>query len=77
MAIDAKYGDIDIEGIPDDEPVFVIRAQDAVAVQTINQYADNATRNGSPSEHHSSARRQAARFKEWQDANPDKVKTPD
>lgn len=77
MAVDTKYGDIDIEGIPDDEPVFVIRAKDEVSVQTLNQYADNATRNGSPSEHHASVRRRAAEFQEWQDANPDLVKTPD
>lgn len=39
MAIDNKYGRIEIPGIPDDEPVFVLRAQDALAVPTICHYS--------------------------------------
>ncbi len=31
MAKDVKYGDINIPGIPADEPVFVFRAQDILA----------------------------------------------
>jgi len=28
MAIENKYGDINIKGIPENEPIFVFRAQD-------------------------------------------------
>lgn len=77
MAKDAKYGQIDIPGVPDDEPVFILRGQDKCTSQTIRQYADCAQRVGSPSEHHSSARRQADAIEEWQSENPDQVKSPD
>ena len=44
MPIDAKYGRVSLEYMPksmqDDEPVFVIRAQDALAAQTIAYYRD-------------------------------------
>ena len=38
MAIDDKYGTIEIPGIPADEPVFVLRSQDALALPTILHY---------------------------------------
>lgn len=40
MAIEKKYGKLDIPGIPDDEPVFVLRAQDAYALDTLRDYFD-------------------------------------
>jgi len=77
MARDTKYGDFDIPGIPDDEPVFIIRGKDRCAPQTLRQYAENAERAGSPSEHHASARRQADAIEEWQKENEGKVGVPD
>ena len=77
MARDAKYGDVDIPGIPDDEPVFILRGQDKCTPQVVRQYAESAQRSGSPTEHHASARRQADAIDEWQKENPDKVKSPD
>jgi len=38
MAISLKYGKIDIPNIPDDEPVFIIRAQDSLSVPVISEY---------------------------------------
>ena len=38
MAKDRKYSDVDVEGIPEDEPIFVLRAQDVFAVATIKFY---------------------------------------
>lgn len=38
MAKDNKYGNVQIEGIPDDEPVFVLRAQDKFALPTLFRY---------------------------------------
>ncbi|MGB5159415.1 hypothetical protein [Desulfobacterium sp. N47] len=38
MAISGKYGKIDIPGIGADEPVFIIRAQDRLAVPAIEMY---------------------------------------
>lgn len=77
MAQDSKYGKIDIEGIPDDEPIFILRAQDKAAPQTINQYAENAIRAGSPTEHAAAARRVSSTMREWQQENEEKVKAGD
>lgn len=35
---DLKYGPLEIPGIPKDEPVFVLRAQDAHAIYIIEEY---------------------------------------
>jgi len=51
MAIDQKYGLINIPGVPQDEPVFVLRGQDAAAVETILHYAEVAYRVGARVEH--------------------------
>ncbi len=39
MAQDLKYGKIDIPGIGDDEPVFVIRGRDECALDVLDAYA--------------------------------------
>lgn len=59
----------------DGEPVFVLRAQDQVALSTLEEYyhrafdahAKNLTR----------VRHAKERFREWQEKNPQKVKVPD
>jgi hypothetical protein len=38
MAISGKYGTLTIPNIPDDEPVFVLRAQDRLAQGTVEIY---------------------------------------
>ena len=38
MAISTKYGKINISKIPDDEPVFILRAQDRLAEHAIEMY---------------------------------------
>ena len=40
MAKDTKYNDVDVEGIPEDEPIFVLRAQDVFAIATIKFYQE-------------------------------------
>ncbi len=40
MAEDAKYGRVTVPGIPDNEPVFVLRAQDALAGAVLEQYRE-------------------------------------
>lgn len=77
MAQDKKYGFIDIPGIPDSEPIFIIRAKDKSAPQSVEQYANTAIINGSPAEHGAAARQVAAEMRQWQDDNPDLVKAGD
>ncbi len=36
--VDTKYGDLHIAGIPPNEPVFVLRAQDAHALYVLREY---------------------------------------
>lgn len=38
MAISGKYGKINIPNIGDDEPIFVLRAQDKLAEAAIDMY---------------------------------------
>jgi hypothetical protein len=38
MAISSKYGKINISKIADDEPVFILRAQDRLAEHAIEMY---------------------------------------
>lgn len=38
MAISGKYGKINIPKIGDDEPVFILRAQDRLALGTVEIY---------------------------------------
>jgi len=38
MAISGKYGKLDIPKVDPDEPVFVLRAQDKLALPTLKMY---------------------------------------
>jgi hypothetical protein len=47
MAISTKYGKINISKIPDNEPVFILRAQDRLAEHAIEMYRSLAASHGS------------------------------
>lgn len=51
MAIDRKYGVVNLPGVPADEPVFILRGQDAAAAGAILFYAVEAQRIGSAPSH--------------------------
>ena len=38
MARDTKYGDVDIKGVPENEPIFILRAQDVFAIHLLKVY---------------------------------------
>jgi hypothetical protein len=40
MAVSGKYGKLDIPKIGEDEPVFILRAQDKLAEQAIERYKE-------------------------------------
>lgn len=48
MALAGKYGKLNIPKIPDNEPVFVLRAQDVLAVTAIKMYRLLAASHGRP-----------------------------
>jgi len=82
MAQDRKYGKITVEKephtpLPDDEPVFLIRAQDLASVSTIQFYREQAQKAGAPEEFLDSLGEVQNDFMKWQRENVNRVKTPD
>ena len=63
MAISGKYGKVDIPGVGENEPVFVLRAQDTLAPTTIKMYrALAASHRSSITE---TLQREIDRFLQW------------
>lgn len=77
MAKDLKFGDIDVPGIPEDEPVFIIRAQDIASIDAILGYATEAEDHGAAPELLSGVMNVVSKFEQWRSANPERVKIPD
>lgn len=82
MAKDNKYGQVSIPGVPDDEPVFILRAQDDLALHTITRYRNTASqiedKEKLPSNEWFAALDSViADFGQWRQDNPDKMKIPD
>jgi hypothetical protein len=77
VAQDNKYGKVDIPGIPDDEPVFIIRGKDEAAPEAVHAYGDEATNIGASDEFVESVHKRAHEIHQWQLANGDLVKIPD
>lgn len=63
MAISAKYGKVDIENIGENEPVFILRAQDSLAVQALENYQTLASINDAPAA--DGMRMEIGRFENW------------
>lgn len=93
MALDMKYGQIDIPGIPEDEPVFILRAKDSLSELAISEYQslyvkfknhekdfpENADIETLRQANDFLNRLRAVRrvFVEWQASHADSVKVPD
>ena len=77
MALDNKYGVVLDEGgkLPPDEPVFVIRGRDLLAVPVIRFYAEKAEERGSPV--FGQVMDVADAIVLWQQAHPERCKLPD
>lgn len=61
----------------DDEPLFVLRAQDRIAVGAIRDWAERARKAGVPPEKAAEAMDCALRFEAWQKKYPGLTKFPD
>lgn len=48
MALSGKYGKVNIPNVGEDEPVFILRAQDKLAESAIEMYRTLAASHGSP-----------------------------
>jgi hypothetical protein len=79
MPLDRKYGRVTLERgtVGDDEPVVVLRAQDELAVPTLDHYRELCGQAGADPTHIASIDAAAARMEAWQ-ANPaNATKLPD
>jgi hypothetical protein len=84
MALDGKYGEVTLQENFDlsesTEPVFVIRAQDQLALQIIRDYRfayEDAYGIAADVDFKDSLERVYDVFEEWQENNKEKVKKPD
>jgi hypothetical protein len=79
MGRSEKYGRVSTErkDIPDDEPVFVIRARDVTAVPAIRAYAQACAGAGAAPAHLDGVHAAARAAYAWQQENPGLVKLPD
>lgn len=59
--------------VPEDEPTFVLRAQDKIAPEIVREWAYRAAVEGAPEEKVEAARQIASRMEDWQIANHRKV----
>lgn len=84
MGYSRKHGNVTTERkeIPADEPVFVIRAADALACPLLSAYynlccANAAGDHAAMADHTASVEAEYTRFADWQEAHPERVKVPD
>lgn len=75
MAQENKYGKITVEhgSIPEDEPVFLLRAQDVAAIGAIQEYLDLCVQAGSPPQHIEGIDAAIARFANWRSEHGSKI----
>ncbi len=68
MAIDSKYGRVTLEHgtIGEDEPVFVMRAQDSLVASVLKLYLQLCEDAGSPESHLEGIRSEIERIRSWQ-----------
>ena len=76
MASDGKYGTITAskKQFHENEPLFILRAADPLAVEAIRSYARLCEIHGCSFEHVQACREHAERLHAWQLANPTLVK---
>jgi len=78
MAAGGKYGEVTVEHghIPEDEPVFVLRARDRCAYSILSAYEAVCRQEGSPHGHLAEVRSVMSRFKSFREAHADRMKVP-
>ena len=63
--------------VPEDEPFFVLRGQDSLAVKAIHRYLMLCKEHGCSDEHLETIAHNSMVIQHWQSQNPDLVKLPD
>lgn len=77
--LDVKYGEVTVEhnGFLAGEPVFVLRAKDAAAIDTLEAYRQAAGGIGAQQAHLDAVNEVIRTFRAWQAENEDRVRVPD
>jgi len=81
--IDGKYktsGDVtklDGTPIPEDEPLMLFRGQVKLLPELLEKYNELCKNAGSPQDQLDKVAQQIEKIKQWQAANPNRLKTPD
>lgn len=77
MAEAGRYGTVHVDGIPDDEPIFILRGQDMLTATGIRGYVSNCRLAGvKDTSYLERTLNRADEISDWQDANRDRVKLP-
>lgn len=82
MPLNSKYDGLQIElpegftPIEDDEPVFILRGQDGLAIAGIRGYLTKLSEANADQSHIESVSDELQKWEGWQAANPDRIKMP-
>lgn len=78
MAAENKYGQVTTSQgeIPEDEPVFLFRARDALLPKVLNYYEHICREHGAPGSHIAAINDRAKEITSWQLDHQDRVHTP-
>ena len=70
MAKDRKYGTVTVElgTLGEDEPVFILRGQDVLAIETLTHYREQADRFGCTDNFRGSVNEAIEYFRSWSGA---------
>lgn len=77
MTVVTKYGHVEVDGIPADEPIFILRAQDKAALSTLFHYWSKCHDLGSPDGHLDSCQNAIGDFERWQRRHRQRIKVAD
>jgi hypothetical protein len=80
MGRDRKYGVVSVSrhaAIPNDEPVFILRAKDVAAPAAIECYAEHAAKAGAKEDFIKECLAAYEDFCSWQETHTDLIKVPD
>lgn len=79
MPRDLKYGEITMQhgDVPGDEPLFIFRGRDALALGAIKAYRETCADAGRPPWHLEMIDRNYEFIAAWQAEHPDRVRLPD
>ncbi|MEO6068112.1 MAG: hypothetical protein ABIQ41_09055 [Gemmatimonadales bacterium] len=78
MSVHEKHDEVKaLLGIPQDEPIFILRGQDRAAMETVDDYLLNVQDEGASVEFEAGVEKALANFTHFRATHPARMKTPD